>query len=181
MENAMAISPEYMHKLDLPQLDEILSDEGKSELLVGNETPLYKQYHPSGLVKPEWLNWAGIEWDFVNFFYKNNHNGILHVDGPGVWGINWIYNGYGIMEYWLPEDIEELPTEHDSIGSKRTICIAKKNPVKIYKTLPGAYLTNASVPHRPSGFDGRYAFSLRCYSKTITWDEAVAKFQHLFI
>jgi hypothetical protein len=75
MENAMAISPEYMYKLDLPQLDEILSDEGKAELLVGNETSLYKQYHPSGLVKPEWLNWAGIEWDFVNFFYKNNHKG----------------------------------------------------------------------------------------------------------
>ena len=181
MENAMAISQEYMYKLDLPPLDEILSDEGKETLLIGGEHTMYKQYHPKGLVKPEWLNWAGIEWDFVNFFYKNNYTGTLHVDGRRAWGINWIYNGYGVMEYWRPEDVDELPEEIDNIGSTRHVCIAKKNPVKIYTTLPGAYLTNAEIPHRPSGFNGRYAFSLRCRYGKITWEDAIARFQHLFI
>ena len=181
MENAMAISQEYMYKLDLPPLDQILSDEGKAELLVGDQAAMYKQYHPRELVKPEWLNWAGIEWDFVNFFYKNNHTGVIHVDGRRVWGINWIYNGYGVMEYWRPEDVNELVEEGDIIGSSRIVCIPNKDPVKVYTTLPGAYLTNAEIPHRPSGFDGRYAFSLRCRNKRITWNDAVANFQHLFI
>lgn len=177
----MEIGSEFMYKLDLPPLDEILSDEGKEELFVGTEKSIYNQYHPRNLVKPEWLNWAGIEWDFVNFFYKNNHKGVLHIDGPGVWGINWIYNGYGIMEYWRAEDVEEQPVSLDPIGSKRNVCIAKTDPIKVYKTFPGAYLTNAVVPHLPSGFDGRYAFSLRCQNKKITWNEAVTKFRHLFI
>lgn len=177
----MAINQEFMYKLNLPPLDEILTDEGKAELLVGGQQSMYKQYHPKGLIKPDWMNWADIEWDFVNFFYKNNLTGVLHVDGRDVWGINWIYNGYGIMEYWLPEDVDELIEEGDMLGSSRIVCIAKKNPVKVYKTLPGAYLTNASVPHLPSGFNGRYAFSLRCRNTKITWNEAVAKFQHLFI
>jgi hypothetical protein len=174
---------EFIYKLDLPQLDEILSDEGKAELLVGAEKPMYKQYHPKNLVKPEWLTWAGIEWDFVNFFYKNNHTGILHVDGhgAGLWGINWIYNGYGIMEYWRPEDVEESPPEYDHLGSKLSKCTTNKDPFKIYEILPGAYLTNAEIPHRPSGFNGRYAFSLRCYANRLTWDQAVNKFQYLFI
>ncbi len=177
----MAISPEYMYKLDLPPLAEILSDEGKAELLVGNETQLYKQYHPKEVLKSEWLNWAGIEWDFVNFFYKNNHTGVIHVDGRRVWGINWIYNGYGTMEYWRPEDVDELVENGDMIGSSRILCIPNKDPVKIYTTLPGAYLTNAEVPHRPAGFNGRYAFSLRCRYGKMTWEDAIAKFQHLFI
>ena len=177
----MAISQEYMYKLDLPPLDEILSDEGKAELLVGDQAAMYKQYHPKEVIKPEWWNWAGIEWDYVAFFYKNNHKGVVHVDGPGVWGINWIYNGYGVMEYWLLEDVEEQPVSLDPIGSTRNVCIAKTDPIKVYKTFPGAYLTNAEVPHRPSGFNGRYAFSLRCRYGKMTWEDAITKFQHLFI
>ena len=172
---------EFMYKLDLPPLDEILTEAGKIELLVGKDKTLYKQYHPKDLVKPEWLAWRGLEWDFVNFFYKNNYQGIIHIDGPGVWGINWIYHGYGTMEYWMPEDVEQLPAEYDDIGSKRSECFAKKDPIKIYTTMPGAYLTDASIPHRPSGYDGRYAFSLRCYGDPMTWQEAVVKFEDLFI
>jgi hypothetical protein len=171
---------EYVYQLDLPPLDEILTESGRAELLVGQDKPIYRQYHPKGLVKPEWLTWAGIEWDFVNFFYKNNHVGVIHIDGPGVWGINWIHGGYGVMEYWLPEDVIESEPEYDMIGSRRTVCTAVKDPIKVYKTLPGAYLTDASIPHRPSGYDGRYAFSLRCYSNTVTWADAVVKFQHVF-
>ena len=172
---------EFMYRLNLPPLDEILTDQGKAELLIGKDATLYSQHHPKDLLKPEWLTWAGIEWDFVNFFYKNSYQGIIHVDGPGVWGINWIYNGHGTMEYWLPEDVEQLPAEYDNIGSRRSECTAKADPIKVYTTLPGAYLTDASFPHRPSGYNGRYAFSLRCYSKNISWQEAVDKFKHLMI
>lgn len=169
-----------MYKLNLPPLDEILTDEGKEKLLIGGEEVLYNQYHPAGLVKPEWLTWRGLEWDFVNFFYKNNFQGIIHIDGPTVWGINWIYNGHGTMEYWLPEDVKQRPAAFDGVGN-RSKCVTEKPPIKIYTTTPGAYLTNAAIPHRPTGYNGRYAFSLRCYANPITWKEAITKFEDLFI
>lgn len=168
-----------MYKLDLPPLDQILTDKGKADLLTGKDVSLYSQHHPAGLIKPEWLNWEGIEWNFVNFFYKPDRVGMIHVDGPGVWGINWIYNGYGTMEYWRPEDVTILEAEYDEVDSKRSECLSDKPPIKVYSTMPGAYLTNAFTPHRASGRMGRYAFSLRCYNTSITWDEAVLKFQHL--
>ena len=168
---------EFIYKLNLPPLDEILTEQGKEELLIGKNETLYKQYHPKELIKPEWLTWQGLNWDFVNFFYKNNYQGIIHIDGPGVWGINWIYNGYGTMEYWLPEDVIQFPAEADDIGSKRSKCFTDKKPFKVYTTTPDAYLTDASVPHRPSGYNGRYAFSLRCYSNPISWEEAKFKFK----
>lgn len=172
---------ELVYKLNLPPLPDILTDSAKEELFVGKNQQIYKQYHPKDLLKPEWLTWKDVEWDFVNFFYKNNYTGLLHTDGPNVWGINWIYNGYGKMEYWRHEDVECFPAEIDPIGSVRTRCIPKTAPFKIYTLEPGAYLTNASYPHQPSGFNGRYAFSLRCYKNRIPWLNAVNKFQHLFI
>ena len=173
---------EFIYKLNLPPLDEILTQQAQTELFVGKNQQIYKQYHPKDLLKSEWLTWKDVEWDFVNFFYKNNYRGIIHVDGPSVWGINWVYNGSGSMEYWLPEDVTQLPAGLDEVGSKRSECFTNKDPVKIYKTPPGAYLTDASSPHRASGYNGRYAFSLRCYyTNPISWEEAKVKFGDLFI
>jgi hypothetical protein len=172
---------EFMYKLDLPPLPDILTETAKQQLLVGKRDILYSQYHPADLLKPEWLTWEGIEWNFVNFFYKPNTTGIIHIDGPEVWGINWIHNGWGAMEYWLPEDVTVLEAEYDEIDSKRSECITTKSPIKVYNTMPGAYLTNAAIPHRASGRLERYAFSLRCYDTDITWKQAVAKFKHLML
>ena len=170
-----------MYRLNLPPLDEILSDEGRAKLLVGKDEYLYHLYNPKDILKPEWFALDGIEWNSALFFYKNNSTGILHVDVPGVWGINWIYQGNGNMEYWSHDDVEFVTTKPDDRGNVFTTCITKKDPIKIYETLPGAYLTDASYPHRASGYDGRYALSLRCYSNITPWSYAVAKFQHLFI
>ena len=63
---------EFMYRLNLPPLDEILTDQGKSELLIGKDISLYSQHHPKELIKPQWLNLEGIEWDFINFFYKKS-------------------------------------------------------------------------------------------------------------
>jgi len=173
---------EFMYKLDLPPLNEILTQQAQTELLVGKTKAIYKHYHdPKELIKPEWLTWRGLNWDYVIFFYKHNYQGIIHVDGPGVWAINWVYNGSGTMEYWSPEDVTQLPADLDEVGGKRSECFTNKDPVKIYKTPPGAYLTDAASPHRASGYNGRYAFSLRCYyTNPISWEEAKVKFGDLF-
>jgi len=174
---------EFMYKLNLPPLDEILTENGKKELFVGKNTTIYKQYDPKDLLKSEWLKWRNIEWDFVNFFYKPNHRGFIHIDGPGVWGINWIHNGFGLMEYWQPEDVTILEPEPDEINSIRSECFTNKKPYKIYNVSPGAYLTNAILPHRATGIMGRYALSLRCYKSDtwVPWDQAIIKFKDLFI
>lgn len=169
-----------MYKLNLPPLDEILSDEGRAKLFVGKDEYLYQLYNPKEILKPEWFKLDDIEWNSALFFYKNNSTGILHIDVPGVWGINWIYQGHGTMEYWTHGGVEFITTEPDAKGNTLTTCTAIKAPIKIYETPPGVYLTDASYPHRASGYAGRYALSLRCYSNLTSWDYAVNKFQHLF-
>jgi hypothetical protein len=172
---------EFIYKLNLPTLDQILTDQGKSEFLSKRNKVFYKQYKPAGLIKPEWLTWQGFEWDLIVFFYKDNFKGVIHSDGSNTWGINWIYNGWGTMEYWSVEDISMGPVAPDDIGSPRSVCTSNNGPCKVYTTNPGVYLTNACQPHLATGYDGRYALSLRCTTKAMPWQKTVDIFRDLII
>lgn len=180
---------EFVYKLNLPPLTEILLDTAKEKLF--NAKHEAEHSHITDLksyLKPEWLTFNGITWNIVSFFYKSNYTGLIHIDEQvrahlpherSSWGINWIHGGSGILEYWLPEDIIFSPPETDETGDyKRIQCSTNKPPYRTYNMSPGAYLVNASIPHRATGYEGRYAFSLRDNAeKTIkTWNTVVEMF-----
>jgi hypothetical protein len=168
---------EFVYKLDLPPLDTILLEPNK---LFSNSIT-FNQYAPKDILKPEWLNWQDLSWDFSLFFYKTDGDtGIIHIDGPGVWGINWVYNGYGKMDFWNLEEVETT-YELTSLSTPRYRCATKTKPIKTYNTDPGAYLVNASIPHRATGYNQRYTLSLRSYSSKLSWLQAVNKFKNLMI
>lgn len=173
---------ELIYKLDLPPLVDILTEFAQRRLFIGRNMSIYRRYHPRDLLRPEWITYRGIPWDFVSFFYKHNYRGIIHSDhGDNVWGINWIYQGRAVIEYWEENDIIRSPTEPDVIGSPVIMCSAMAPPSRVYTLEPGAYLFNAQRPHRPSGFDHRYALSLRCTAMNTTWVEAQSLFSDLII
>ena len=89
-----------------------------------------------------------------------------------------------MLEYWLPEDIIFSVPETDETGNyKRIQCSTTKLPYRTYNMLPGAYLVNASVPHRATGHHGRYAFSLRDDTKenVKTWNTVVDIFKDFIV
>jgi hypothetical protein len=181
---------EFVYKLNLPPLTEILLDSAKTELFNAKNNAEHSHLEKlSYYLKPEWLTFNGITWNFVSFFYKSNYTGLIHIDEQtrvhqlherANWGINWIHGGSGIMEYWLPEDIIfSIPQEDETGNYKRIQCSTTKAPYRTYNMSPGAYLVNASVPHRATGYTGRYAFSVRdnCEKNIMTWNAVVDLFK----
>jgi hypothetical protein len=185
---------EYVYKLNFPLLPDILLDSAKKSLFDFTE-PTHKMMVAKELVKPEWLIFNNIEFEGFNFFYKPNFIGLIHSDeatelkeptAPCVWGINWIHNGSARMEYWTKEMLDPVLDEPDSpeylrSGYKRIRCSTNVAPIKVYDMMVGAYLVNASVPHRASGFGNRYAVSLRPKIKNMPWLEVVDNFKNYII
>lgn len=172
---------ELVYKLNLPPLTDILLPGAAERIFVPDSNSVHRHYDPVELVKPEWLEFNGFKWDFVNFFYKNNHVGFLHSDGPTVWGINWVHGGSGSLQYWRPEDTTTT-MDFCAMGHRRFRHESVKPPYLTYDTPPGAYLVNAIVPHVASGFAGRYAFSLRVYKqKAIPWPEVIERFKEYIV
>ena len=171
---------ELIYKLDLPELPLILSDNGH-KLFVGSNITLYNQYHPHDLVLESWWEFRGIKWDLVNFFYKNNHRGVIHTDGGNTWGINWVYQGRGLMEYWRDEDVIHQEAPPDSLGNLVINYQPQCPPSHVYSMPPGAYLVNTSWAHRAAGFDNRYVFSLRCTELCRPWDQVCELFSDIIL
>jgi hypothetical protein len=119
------------------------------------------------------------------FLKSNGTRGFLHRDSKDdtkhPWGINWIVNGTGIMEYYDQSTltIDETPITKGrytrNYTSPRGIGL---NPIARYELPPGVYLVNADVPHVPSGTDRRVAISVRSTKDyTMTWDEVCNQFE----
>ena len=177
---------EFVYRLNLPPLTDVLLNK---DILYNEEKydTIYRQL-TTDCIKPEWLTFNNYNWNSVLYFYKNNSSGIIHLDrndrshlphNPCVWGINWIYNNNGIMEYWPIEDI--LHQTLDTRSKYITVCYSDKEPHRTYHMTEGAYLVNASLPHKATGESKRRALSLRDTTCNETWDEVVDKFKNYII
>jgi hypothetical protein len=186
---------EFVYKLNLPPLSEILIDSAKNSLF--NETNDLSfgrnvsilRYLTNEWVKPEWLTFNNYNWNHILYFYKKNSSGFVHLDGknikhqphhPCVWGINWIYGNDGIMEYWLMKDILPMRNQPND-NNDRIICIPIKKPYRVYHMTEGAYLVNASFPHKATCQSERYAFSLRDNTCVENWDTVITNFKNYII
>jgi hypothetical protein len=86
------------------------------------------------------------------------------------------------MKFWYPTPEEILPVGVDDLNDRRYEYNITRQADKEYIMYPGAYLVNASLPHLPSGYNNRYAFSLRSYAQpSILWSTIFEKVKHLII
>ena len=177
---------EYCYRLNLPQLDEVLSVTGHnimSDIILNNIS--FVKYHPNIIFKTEWLNFKQKCWDKVFFFYRQNTDGRIHLDDVdsnlNVWSINWIYNGTGLLNFWNLIDDESYIKTRDKVMS--TVYIQTNMPPdKTYYMIPGAYLVNPSYPHQGVGFGNRLCVSLRCTdSFNMTWNQVINTFKNQIV
>jgi len=175
---------EYVYSITAPALTDMLLPGVEEKLFINTDRITYKSVPAKTLIKEEFLTWNNIEWQQVLIFHKtNNFIGRLHVDSTDklAWGINWIYSGVGTLKYWEKSQIKSSISKVDEEGYLIYVYKTDELPAKEYNLTIGTYLVNASIPHLPSGNNGRYAFSLRPGKFDMTWEEVKTKFQHLML
>lgn len=187
---------EYCYRLNLPRLENvILSDNQLKKLIPENHRGSRVLYlHPQEIFQPVWLTYKNLPWDYVSVFIRSGMaESFLHRDNPHNsrllhWGINWIIGNDSVMEFWEEEEIEKENVIIDGGGKTTIILSTSLNPSKSYKMTSGAYLINASKPHRIKNLtnDIRIAVSLRSQkfiSKNyfFSWEEVVDMFKDVII
>ena len=178
---------DYVYRINLPTdvlLDGVLENVFKPGLY-------HNTYKSETVLKPEWLTYKGFNWTTCYYFAKRgNQIGGIHSDCTSTdddfeCGINWIFGGDGMMEYW---NNDELPEPEKLLEPVLNLPVRKYTsdpPPSNYRySMPaGVYLINGVVPHRGVGVNGvRHVVSLRTPDvKNMTWEQMVDLFKDVII
>jgi hypothetical protein len=190
---------EYVYELNFPPADQIFLESFKGfndDHMIDN---YYFRTDVTDILKPNWLNFNNLKWDLLLYFKKDNFTGHVHTDisttllkNPIIaskchpYGINWVWGGDGLFEYWRNEDVDfrEITTGADNNheGVVQTF-VEKSPPFKSYKMLKNkAYLVYGGLPHRATGFPGRKLMSLRTMDNQFTpWEKTIDNFKQFIV
>lgn len=190
---------EYVYELNFPPADQIFLESFKGfddDHMIDN---YYFRTDVADILKSNWLSFNNLKWDLLLYFKKDNFTGHVHTDisieflkNPDVtarchpYGINWVWGGDGLFEYWRNEDVDfrEITTGADNNhkGAVQTF-IEKSPPFKSYKMLKNkAYLVYGGLPHKATGFPGRKLMSLRTKNNFFTpWEKTIDDFKQFIV
>jgi hypothetical protein len=180
---------QMIYKLNLPPLEKCILDGVVDQYFKKNNDAHYIKVNPVKVFIPQILSLKNLHWNTLLIFLRKSatpgppHTDNVDPENITTWGINWIYNGFGTMEYWDPKDYsllerkfvmdqQDFPTFHIE---------PKTSPDLKYLLKPGAYLVNTSMIHRPTGFQNRYCVSLRSSTYQIPWSSVVELFDDMII
>jgi len=177
---------EYVIKLNLPQLDQVLTAEALSMINVTPTDAVRSYYKPADIMRSEFLTVNGFKWDRIFDFSKPpKYTAQIHTDSflhKCAWGINWIYGADGLLNYWDRKDVVENETINNTLGNLVRFKPTDIPPIKSYYMTPAAYLVNAREPHQAVSIGDRHCISARCStSYNFSWEEIVDRFQDYII
>jgi hypothetical protein len=191
---------EYVYKLNLPPVTEYFKDtvDNMEDLLTdtGSEDPNRWYKGPKNIqtmFNPITLKGLRLN-KFLLFFKTEGSTGPVHVEDlfyikeanePCQWAINWVYQGHGTTEYWNTDHVNSgVHVKNTATNTAQLFdCVPTvATPDKTYHMqAPNAYLVNTSVPHRVTGYDNKYTFSLRPQRLTLTWNQVVSILQEYIV
>ena len=156
---------EYVYRLNLPTIQNIFLD-----TFTGfNDDHLKCNYQYrkdlQNIIKPEWLNFRNYGWDHLLYFKKLDSVGRIHTDigfnilntpkgdNSTPWGITWVFEGDGLLEYWPFENIinDVVTNGSDNNHNRGVVQVYTSNvpPIKSYRVLKdNCYLVCGKIPHR---------------------------------
>jgi hypothetical protein len=160
---------ELVYPLNLPNIFELLLPD--INVYKKEFEGVGSRIYPIDILAPEWRNWMGIPWDYIIMFYKTDgfRPKFAHIDTnrqmhENVWGINFHIGGAGLLELYRYEDVTQRDKLAEHLRQGVLDYIIDKPPIKSYYMPEGAYLVINSLPHRATGYDKRFCFSLRSTS-----------------
>lgn len=191
---------EHVYKLNLPSVDQVFLESFKG--FDDDDKTMNYQYRNDleNILRPEWCSFRNIKWDHLLYFKKSDSEGRIHTDikysllntsrgmNSTPWGITWVFEGDGLLEYWDFDQVIDSDVTNGSDNNKNKGVVktytAKIPPAAQYRMLNNnCYLVCGKHPHRATGFGGRKVISLRSFYMTydITWKEIVNTFQDLIV
>ncbi len=189
---------EYIYELNLPSVNHVFIETFKGFNDDNQSTNYQYRTDLKNIVRPEWLAFKGLPWDYLLYFKKDNIEGHIHTDikytdlsnsvgmNSTPWGISWVWGGDGLQEYWNFEDvIDSYVTNGSDNNSNKGVVktyVANIPPIKSYKLEKNkCFLVNGKIPHKASGLAGRKVISLRCgrLTNNTTWNQVTDLFQDL--
>jgi hypothetical protein len=176
------MSTELCYKLNIPPFIDMVRDDWKENLII--ESPKKRNFNsikipivsPANLaIKEEYLNFNNVEWK--NIVYLSLDSGIvthIHSDNSGdsidpnlenpkfIWfAINFVVSGSGRMDYYLPSQLDPDSFSDPTDPYHQKNWTTKQQPYKSYEMTTGAYLLNATIPHKATAHEKRLVISLR--------------------
>jgi hypothetical protein len=184
-----------VYELNLPPFNEIVQSTFSGFLESTDDYVYIAGYDQKNIVKEEFLKLKNIPWGGYRYFKKSNRSGSIHSDAnyepitdPNkcIWGINWIFDGSGLISYWDWKNVYRIGNTPGSQNLPKDGVVPKfftnKLPDFSYANIKNkAYLVNATVPHRATGELNRKAFSLRPRGVNYNWENIVELFSDLII
>lgn len=181
---------EYIYKLNLPPIEEVLIPGKYQEIFIPTELRnSILNLDPSTYLKKEYREINGYKLNISILFYKSDGwTGKIHLDGAkelNTWAINYIVGGRSIMRYYDSIDKSEIKMTYDFAGNYYPECEQnpKDGPSKEYHLSEGVYLVRTDIPHAPQALGKRYCLSIRAIheQRILPWEIVVAKFKHNII
>jgi hypothetical protein len=197
------MTTEFCYKLNILPFTDIVKDDWKKNLNIEAIKKIPTVSPANVAIQEQYLNFNTIEWkNIVCLPLDVNATTYIHSDNSGdtidsnlenpklIWfAINFVILGTGRMDYYLPSQLEP-DFFHDPTDSyKQKNWNTKQQPHKSYNMSSGAYLVNATLPHRASAYEKRLVISLRpnfmgeqgrlLWSKS--WEDIVKMFDNYII
>lgn len=181
---------EYIYKLNLPAVLNVLLPQAQDIVTGGEDKCFVRFYHCVDILKSQYISMCGYNFKPAFMLFKTAGTiGNLHSDNEigvreNTWAINWIHRGNCQMQYWHKDRLG-IPTVWNN--SIRYPLLRWDNqtsePDKIHDLSKDcAYLVNTAVPHLPVSFQDRYALSIRSFDNSErTWDQVVSAFSALIV
>ena len=194
---------ELCYKLNIPNFDKMVKDEWKHNLSWAKRREIPTVSWANSAIKEEYLNFNSIDWDTLVAFPLDpatNYNAHIHSDNYSdtideslanpkiiLFGINFVINGSGRMDYYLPSQLDKTYFVEPNYEYPQRNWTTTQEPYKSYEMTPGAYLLNISVPHKATAHSNRLLFSLRpkltphnyfAYWQTKSWEDIVKLFEN---
>jgi len=178
---------DYCYRLNLPDIKDVTLSLDDICQLVPEDFRGSKIFYPDpkSIFKQEWLEYKNISWDYTSLFIRTGkEQSVLHRDNPHSsnslhWGINWVYGEDSVMEYWEDEKIKHQKIIYDSGGKTTVFLETDLEPSKSYTMTSGAYLVNASVPHRVTNLSSTCRIALSLRSKKFRYDNPGLKWKDI--
>ena len=185
---------EYVYKLNLPGLIDVVKDDLKLDPFGGYKKPNHVYSVPiKNFLHPNWTNINNLDWFHLSIFNKPPGSfGIIHNDTRDTsqfyWSINWVYGEGGGMCFWEENQIYQRTVDKDVAGLYRTVFKVNSPPSKKYKTEHnGVYLVNSTKIHNAYNYSKegktRYAVAIKARPtpQINTWEKVVNIFQSYII
>lgn len=186
-----------IYKLDLPPLEDCILDDAFNQYIRNNNSNItndsYRVTRPKSFFKSEYLNLKDLPWSEVLIFLKTGgipsvtHTDNIHPTNGTSWGVNWIYGGVNLSEYWSLDDFNKEDITFVTNGTSYYSVYHVPSTVRLpaprlrYILKPGAYLVNTTAVHRITGFQNRYCVSYRATGKRLSWDQVTGMFSDLIV